>query len=70
MLREIVRPYNGIVIDPLAQQWVSPERAPSLLYSDGIHPSEVGHAYIAMRLAADLKNAGLDNLRASDQPPS
>jgi hypothetical protein len=70
MLREIVRPYDGIVIDPLAEQWVPPERAPSLLYSDGIHPSEVGHAYIATRLAVDLKNAGLDNLRASDQPPS
>lgn len=70
LLREVVRPYNGVVIDGLAEQWVPPERAPSLLYSDGIHPNEAGHAHLAMRLVADLKNAGLADLQARDQPPS
>ncbi|WP_185976019.1 SGNH/GDSL hydrolase family protein [Mycolicibacterium sp. 018/SC-01/001] len=57
--RDIVRDgalaHQAIWVDPLADRWFVDR--PDLIASDGIHPTDAGHAYMAERIAPVIKNA-------------
>lgn len=64
-LRESARDLRVPFIDPLAERWITGDRAAGtgnaaqLILPDGTHPTLEGHRYIAIRLAEALRRLGL-----------
>jgi lysophospholipase L1-like esterase len=46
---------HAVFIDPLAEQWMTDQTKAQYLSSDGVHPNQAGHDYLARRLTADLR---------------
>jgi len=57
-IRDVLRMQAGFAgadfIDPIAERWFVD--APGLIGSDGVHPTDAGHAYLAGRMAALIKS--------------
>ena len=51
--------YDGHVIDPVAEGWISEAQTGKMTISDHLHPNQPGHRYIAHHLAADLERMRL-----------
>ena len=62
-LRRKAKSIGAIFIDPLREGWFA-GRAHRFIGSDGIHPTNAGHRYIAARVIADLKR----HARTADLP--
>ena len=45
---------NATVVDPIADHWLD-DGTPGLIGSDGVHPNDAGHRYIAERMLVVLK---------------
>lgn len=46
---------GAVFIDPVAEQWITDQDAKQFIGSDGIHPTQAGHDYLATRMYSDLK---------------
>ncbi|SSC24193.1 SGNH hydrolase-type esterase, partial [Klenkia terrae] len=57
--RDLAVDLGGLVIDPVGERWVEDAAAQRLLDPDGIHPDDAGHALLAERFVADVRQAGL-----------
>lgn len=55
ILQEQAREAGLIFIDPLAEEWVTPQNTAEYIGPDLIHPNEAGHAYIAQRIADTIE---------------
>lgn len=44
-------------IDPLAEEWLTPQNTDRLIGPDGTHPNQAGHDYLADRLVASVRSA-------------
>lgn len=44
---------GAVFVDPLAEHWLDD---PALIGSDGVHPTDAGHQYLADRIAPLIKN--------------
>jgi lysophospholipase L1-like esterase len=53
-LRTMAAAVGGIFIDPIAERWFA-SRAHRFIGSDGIHPTNAGHRYIAARILVHLR---------------
>ncbi len=49
VLRDRAREAGATFVDPIAEQWFSGH--PDLIGSDGVHPNDAGHAYMADQIA-------------------
>lgn len=58
ILKEQARDAGLTFIDPLAEEWVTPQNAADYMGPDLIHPNETGHAYIAQRIADAIDGTG------------
>jgi lysophospholipase L1-like esterase len=56
-LRHVARAVDALFIDPLAEGWFAGSRH-ALIGADGIHPTDRGHRFIAMRILDDLARGG------------
>lgn len=54
-LEEQATIYDGVVIDPLGEGWVSTDEFGDHLFTDGEHPDTEGHAMIAADMAQALR---------------
>lgn len=45
-------------VDPLAEEWVTPDNTAEFIGPDLVHPNEAGHAYIAERIAEAIEGTG------------
>ena len=51
---------RGLVfLDPEAEWWLNSRNSASYIGRDGIHPTPAGHAYLARRMVAALRSAGI-----------
>lgn len=50
---------GAVFIDPLAGRWITDEDAAQLIGPDHTHPTPAGHRYLAERLVAALRAAGV-----------
>ncbi|MQA98636.1 MAG: SGNH/GDSL hydrolase family protein [Streptosporangiales bacterium] len=63
-------------VDPLAEQWFTGKKAKNtgnasrFILKDGVHPTELGHRYMADRLASDLRKLGLADPTGAVAQPS
>jgi lysophospholipase L1-like esterase len=53
-LRAQARTVGAVFVDPLAEGWFVGQ--PELIGSDGVHPTDAGHAYLAQKIAPLIKN--------------
>lgn len=60
--------YHGIVVDPVAEGWISASKTASMTISDHVHPNPAGHRDIARHLTADFRRNGLTHLPVTDRP--
>ncbi|MFC5746854.1 SGNH/GDSL hydrolase family protein [Actinomadura rugatobispora] len=64
-LRQVAQQLGMPFIDPIAEQWITGNRAHGtgnaarLIQRDGTHPNQEGHRYLATRLVESLKRLGL-----------
>lgn len=56
---ELMREFDGHVIDPNGDGWAGGKPTADLTISDG-HPNQAGHAYLARHFAAELRALRLD----------
>ncbi|MFI0451685.1 SGNH/GDSL hydrolase family protein [Actinomadura sp. 6N118] len=65
VLRGVAQELKIPFIDPIAQRWITGNRAtgtgnaPGYIRPDGVHPTIEGHRYLATRLVDDIKRLGL-----------
>ncbi|GAA2572805.1 SGNH/GDSL hydrolase family protein [Actinomadura fulvescens] len=64
-LSAVARELKVPFIDPIAEQWITGNRATGTgnaagyIQADGVHPTIEGHRYLATRLVNDIKRLGL-----------
>ncbi|KAB2342333.1 SGNH/GDSL hydrolase family protein [Actinomadura rudentiformis] len=67
VLRGVAQELKIPFIDPIAERWITGNRAtgtgnaPGYIRPDGVHPTIEGHRYLATRLVADIKRLGLEH---------
>ncbi|MFG1999126.1 SGNH/GDSL hydrolase family protein [Spirillospora sp. NPDC048911] len=65
VLRGVAQELKIPFIDPIAERWITGNRAahtgnaPVYIRPDGVHPTIEGHRYLATRLVDDIKRLGL-----------
>ena len=59
VIRNVVESFDGILIDPLAEGWYEGADVSTMLLSDDVHPNQVGHQFIALKLEQSLLNRGI-----------
>lgn len=57
---------GAYVVDPVGEGWFKGQEMPPLIYTDGIHPSQKGHAFIASKMLARFDELGLRGSSSSD----
>ncbi|SDO97471.1 Lysophospholipase L1 [Klenkia soli] len=67
---ELAARYGGVVLDPIAEQWVAPEEVDGFLSEDGVHPNDAGHERLAERFVADVRRMGLADPPVTDRGPA
>ncbi len=65
LISKIVESFGGIVIDPIAEGWYEGVDVSTLLLSDGVHPNQAGHLFIAKKLGESLRNHGIGHTGAT-----
>ena len=55
ILRDEAQAVGAVFVDPIAEGWLATN--PELIGSDGVHPNDAGHQYLAERIGPLIRNA-------------
>ena len=55
ILRDEAQAVGAVFVDPIAEGWLATN--PELIGSDGVHPNDAGHQYLAERIGPLIRDA-------------